>query len=166
MCLTGAEQSVPLCDPVAIYLPLLFSDTAVKHTEPILHTCVCDAVIAVTTVEKLDRYRTYLQGTTLRWATISTCMDQLSTFARNSGVHIPPYVEQLVAEQAPRLLTHREMQILKLIATGNSIKEISHTLGISVHTVTTHKRNLYLKTGAHTMQQLALFAVLHLYGTV
>ena len=34
-------------------------------------------------------------------------------------------------------------------------------MGISPYTVITHKRNLYLKTGAHSMQQLALFALLH-----
>ncbi|MDD3941647.1 MAG: helix-turn-helix transcriptional regulator [Sphaerochaetaceae bacterium] len=59
-------------------------------------------------------------------------------------------------------LTERELQVLDLVARGAPLKEISYRLGISQHTVVSHRRNLYLKTGARTLQQLALYATLHL----
>lgn len=59
------------------------------------------------------------------------------------------------------LLTKREEQVLSLIAQSLSSKEISLKLGISVHTVVAYRRSLYLKTGARTPQQLALYALLY-----
>ena len=67
----------------------------------------------------------------------------------------------MVSESEGKSITSREHEVLDWIASGASIKEISYAMGISPYTVITHKRNLYLKTGAHSMQQLALFALLH-----
>lgn len=65
-----------------------------------------------------------------------------------------------VSEQGRQSLTARERQVLDLIVIGMSMKEVSLAMGISYHTAISHKRNLFLKTGAHSMQQLALYAVL------
>lgn len=62
-------------------------------------------------------------------------------------------------------LTNRERQVLRLIAQGAPLKEIAYRLGISFHTVVSHRRNLYLKTGAHSLQQLALYAMLHVISS-
>lgn len=64
-------------------------------------------------------------------------------------------------EPQGHLLTERELQVLRLIAQGAPLKEISYRLGISRHTVVSYRRSLYLKTGAHSLQQLALYATLH-----
>lgn len=45
-------------------------------------------------------------------------------------------------------LTARETEILKILAKGLSNKEISHTLGLSVHTINIHVRNIYKKLDA------------------
>jgi DNA-binding NarL/FixJ family response regulator len=42
-------------------------------------------------------------------------------------------------------LTDREIQILRLLSTGAGFREIAETLGISVHTVAQHNRNIYSK---------------------
>lgn len=65
-----------------------------------------------------------------------------------------------VSEHWRQSLTVREREVLDLIVIGMSMKEVSQTMGISYHTAVSHKRNLFLKTGAHSMQQLALYAVL------
>jgi DNA-binding NarL/FixJ family response regulator len=42
-------------------------------------------------------------------------------------------------------LTDREIQILRLLSTGVGFREIAESLGISVHTVAQHNRNIYSK---------------------
>ena len=66
-----------------------------------------------------------------------------------------------VSEDSHRPITVREREVLDRIASGDSVKQIAFSMGISQHTVITYKRNLYMKTGARSLQQLALFAVLH-----
>lgn len=55
-------------------------------------------------------------------------------------------------------LTHRERQILQLVAEGHSAKEAAKTLGVTPRTVEFHKRNIMAKTGHHTTAELARFA--------
>ncbi|HCG62457.1 MAG TPA: hypothetical protein DEZ27_01290 [Sphaerochaeta sp.] len=68
-----------------------------------------------------------------------------------------------VSEWAGRDFTNRERQVLELLAQGAPIKEVSFRLGISKYTVITYQRTLYLKTGARTLQQLALYAAMHVH---
>jgi DNA-binding NarL/FixJ family response regulator len=49
------------------------------------------------------------------------------------------------AEPGYTSLTEREIQILRLLSTGVGFREIGETLGISVHTVAQHNRNIYSK---------------------
>ena len=43
------------------------------------------------------------------------------------------------------MLTAREIQVLQLLARGNSYADVARQLGISVHTVGTHIKNAYRK---------------------
>jgi two-component system nitrate/nitrite response regulator NarL len=45
-------------------------------------------------------------------------------------------------------LSDRELEVLNLIAEGQSNKLIAHTLGISEHTVKTHVASIFVKLGA------------------
>ncbi len=56
-------------------------------------------------------------------------------------------------------LSERELEILKLVATGASNKEIAHQLTISTNTVKVHLRNIFAKVGAASRTEAALFAV-------
>lgn len=49
------------------------------------------------------------------------------------------------AEPGYTSLTEREIQILRLLSTGMGFREIGNSLGISVHTVAQHNRNIYSK---------------------
>jgi len=55
-------------------------------------------------------------------------------------------------------LTKREREILKLLAEGNSSKEIGSLLNINVGTVRTHRTNLMRKLGAHNVSDLTRIA--------
>jgi two-component system response regulator NreC len=57
------------------------------------------------------------------------------------------------------LLTERERQIYQLLAEGNSNKEVAARLGLSLHTVETHRTRLMEKLDVHSSAELVLSAV-------
>lgn len=58
-------------------------------------------------------------------------------------------------------LTAREVQVLRLIAGGQSIKQIAGTLGIAPKTADNHIQNLYAKISVKTRAGATLFAMEH-----
>ena len=57
------------------------------------------------------------------------------------------------------ILTKREQEIVKNIALGKTNKQIGSFLGISHHTVHTHRKNIMKKLAVKSSTELALFAV-------
>jgi DNA-binding NarL/FixJ family response regulator len=55
-------------------------------------------------------------------------------------------------------LTEREIQVVRLIATGRTVKEMGIDLGIATKTAEAHKYNLMRKLGAHNAVQVAIAA--------
>jgi DNA-binding NarL/FixJ family response regulator len=56
-------------------------------------------------------------------------------------------------------LTHREREIMSLIARGQTSKEISESLFISPKTVETHRKNIMIKLGLHSVAELVRYAI-------
>ena len=56
-------------------------------------------------------------------------------------------------------LTTREKEVLKLLAEGNSVKEIATNLKLSVKTVEAHKFNLMRKLDIHNKSHLVQYAI-------
>ena len=56
-------------------------------------------------------------------------------------------------------LTRREMEVLKMIASGAFNKEIALTLNISERTVKNHVSNIFKKIGVSDRTQAAVFAI-------
>ncbi len=65
------------------------------------------------------------------------------------------------AEPVAGVLGNREKEIVALIARGMSNKEIADRLCISVHTVTTHRRNICAKLEIHSPAGLTIYAILN-----
>ena len=63
----------------------------------------------------------------------------------------------IFSDTAKVTLTPREAEILHFIANGFTAKLIARELGISVHTVRTHRDNLRRKFGARNTAQLAYY---------
>ncbi|NJD60486.1 MAG: hypothetical protein FIA98_13915, partial [Anaerolineae bacterium] len=59
----------------------------------------------------------------------------------------------------PNELSERELEILKLVATGVSNKEIAQQLFISQNTVKVHIRNIFTKINAASRTEAAMYAV-------
>jgi HD-GYP domain-containing protein (c-di-GMP phosphodiesterase class II) len=58
-------------------------------------------------------------------------------------------------------LTEREIDVLRAIARGQSMKETARALGISPKTVDNHTQNIYAKIGVKTRGGATLFAIEH-----
>ena len=56
-------------------------------------------------------------------------------------------------------LSERELEILELVATGASNKEIAQKLSISANTVKVHLRNIFAKTGVVSRTEATLYAI-------
>ncbi|MEZ0537132.1 response regulator transcription factor [Caldicellulosiruptoraceae bacterium PP1] len=56
-----------------------------------------------------------------------------------------------------QILTDREREIVKLIAEGNTNKQIAFFLKISEHTVKTHIKNIMLKTKSENRSQITSY---------
>ncbi len=60
-----------------------------------------------------------------------------------------------------KTLTNKETEVLSLVATGLTTKEIANQLNISHHTVESHRKNLLKKCSAKNTAEL-VFKNLHL----
>jgi DNA-binding NarL/FixJ family response regulator len=68
-------------------------------------------------------------------------------------------VRQQGAEDPYDLLTARERELLQLIAELKPTKEIAALLGLSPHTIDTHRGNLMQKLNIHSIPEIILYAV-------
>ncbi len=90
--------------------------------------------------------------------------------ARGGSYLSPRMLSQLVddfrtrvrtTDRVPRFatLTPREKEVLKMLAEGNSVKEVACQLNLSVKTVEAHKFNLMRKLDIHNKAQLVQYAI-------
>jgi DNA-binding NarL/FixJ family response regulator len=71
--------------------------------------------------------------------------------------------EQLIYNE---IISEREIDVLKLLASGMSNKEIAEKLNISINTVITHRKNISQKTGIKSVSGLTIYAVLKKFVTL
>ena len=75
-----------------------------------------------------------------------TAMEQIITQQQQSQVH-------------SEILTLTEREIVKLIAQGKTTKEIAAERFSSIHTVTTHRKNIFRKLGVNTAHEATRYAL-------
>ena len=66
-----------------------------------------------------------------------------------------------VSESPKDILTEREKDIIRCFAKGMVNKQIADYLCLSVHTVTTYRRNISAKLNIHSPSGLTIYAILH-----
>jgi len=62
-------------------------------------------------------------------------------------------------EEAPSVLTQTETEIVRAIAQGKTTKEIAAERFSSVHTITTHRKNIFRKLGINTAHEAVKYAL-------
>lgn len=68
-------------------------------------------------------------------------------------------IQQQEEEERPSVLTTTEMEIVKAIAQGKSTKEIANERFSSIHTITTHRKNIFRKLGINTAHEAVKYAL-------
>ena len=62
-------------------------------------------------------------------------------------------------EEKPDLLTATETEIVRAIALGKTTKEIANERYLSIHTVTTHRKNIFRKLHVNTAHEVVKYAL-------
>jgi ATP/maltotriose-dependent transcriptional regulator MalT len=80
--------------------------------------------------------------------------------ATGKAVHPASSIKTSAAREAlPSGLTQRETEVLRMVAAGNTNKEIARQLVLSVATVERHLANIYGKIGARGRAEATMFAI-------
>jgi DNA-binding CsgD family transcriptional regulator len=94
-------------------------------------------------------------------AAIDAFAERPSATVAGSGDPTPIRPGVSVADGPPAGLTPREVEILRLLATGISTQEVATTLSLSERTVSRHIANIYAKIGAHSRSGATAYALRH-----
>jgi len=79
-----------------------------------------------------------------------------------SKMLVEDYMRQMQdrrVEDSFELLTTREREVLQLFAEGRNSKDVASLLNLSMHTVETHRGNIFQKLNLHSTAELILYAI-------
>ena len=68
-------------------------------------------------------------------------------------------IQQQEEEKSDNVLTQTETEIVKAIAQGKTTKEIATERFSSIHTITTHRKNIFRKLGINTAHEAVKYAL-------
>ena len=71
------------------------------------------------------------------------------------------HVDALLGDTTPSLLSAREIEVLRLVARGDTNKKVADELFVSEHTVARHLSNIYTKLGVGSRSAATAFAYEH-----
>jgi two-component system response regulator NreC len=130
-----------------------------------------DTAIVVLTMEDEPRFarealRAGAAGFVLKEAADTELLQAIDA-ARKGLRYINPQLGALIAAQPetpseqPDGLSHREVEVLRLVALGHTNTEISQQLFLSVRTVESHRAHIQRKLGRSTRAELVAYAREH-----
>lgn len=141
---------------------------AIHATVPATRAIVMD--LLPTESQVIAFIKSGASGFVVKDATVDELFNTIRSVARGESV-VPPAVTGTllthIAEQATRTLpnpteavrmTHREREVIGLIAEGLSNKEIAQRLSLAPDTVKTHVHNILEKLALHSRLQIAAHA--------
>lgn len=79
----------------------------------------------------------------------------------NVAALLADYVERRPSEHPHELLSDREFEVLKLIASGKGVSQIADDLNLSVKTVSTYKSRIVEKTRLSSTAEITRYALEH-----
>ena len=94
---------------------------------------------------------------------LSQLREALQAVSRRSRYISQRAMEAILSQQhedeKPDLLTATETEIVRAIAQGKTTKEIAADRFSSVHTITTHRKNIFRKLGVNTAHEVTRYAL-------
>jgi DNA-binding NarL/FixJ family response regulator len=94
---------------------------------------------------------------------MSEIREALQAANRHSRYLSQRALETIITQQkegeTSSILTTTEMEIVKAIALGKTTKEIAAERFSSVHTITTHRKNIFRKLGINTAHEAVKYAL-------
>ncbi|MDR5694796.1 MAG: response regulator transcription factor [Armatimonadota bacterium] len=135
-------------------------------------TCIVVLTVRDDDEALFQAIRAGAQGYLLKTARSQELLEYLRGAVRGEAA-IPPILASRILEEFRRLsqraprapegailpLTHREQEVLRLVARGATDKEIANALCVSVNTVKSHMRNILSKLHLNRRYEAALFAI-------
>jgi DNA-binding CsgD family transcriptional regulator len=83
------------------------------------------------------------------------------TIHRIADLIVKEYVHHLANAEPSvfSILTPRQLEVLQLLSEGKTTKEIAFSLQVSVKTIETHRQQIMLKLGVHSIAELTKHAI-------
>ena len=128
------------------------------------------AKVILLTVHTENRYilealKSGIRGYVLKSRAASELIEAIHEIL-NGRIYLSPGISQTVVEaylqqnsEESESLTHRELQVLQLVAEGRTTKEIAASLGVSAKTADSHRSNIMHKLNMHTVAELVRYAI-------
>ena len=110
-------------------------------------------------------YSSHAFSVVLKDSPVSEVREALQAAARHDRFICQRAMELMIArtdeedEEKSSPLTTTEMEIVKTIAQGKTTKEIAAERYLSVHTITTHRKNIFRKLGVNTAHEVVKYAL-------
>lgn len=169
----SGEAAIALAEEVAP--DVVFMDvrmpgmSGIEATEKLLERRPDTNVVILTFEESgaglEDAFRKGAKGFLLKDLPAEELVGAARLAARGSAVIHPTLVRSFVGNLEPPEgpsrppLSHREMEILQLVAYGNTSKAVGTALGISTHTVKTHMERIFEKLQASARAHAVAIAI-------
>ena len=95
---------------------------------------------------------------------LSEVREALNAVEHHTRYLCPRALEAIITQQqeedrSDHILTQTEQEIVKAIALGKTTKEIAAERFLSVHTITTHRKNIFRKLGINTAHEAVKYAL-------
>ena len=158
---------------VDLYLPNLSGMEVLRHLRATLPATHVVMMTAFETPELINEFhRAGAEGYIAKQAPLDQLLSVIRQIAKpiaetNGAASgelepiAPPIPTGTLHRPPSLLLTGREMELLRLVAEGNSTKEIATKMGISFKTAQTHRANLMRKLDIHEVATLTRYAIRH-----
>jgi len=88
-----------------------------------------------------------------------TLLDAIFKVAQGHKVFSPKITESARDNDFAKILSDREIEVLKALATCQGIEQIAQRLGVTEHAIQKHKQNIMGKIGVHSMTELVAYAL-------
>ena len=91
---------------------------------------------------------------------IRTVVDGLEYYGRDiAAIIFGVYVSKKKTAEATNEFTEREREIIHACRDGLMCKEIADRMGVSINTINTHKKRIFMKLGINTTMEMVQFAL-------